>query len=40
MSSQLDDQQESAIAPEDVSSIYPLESGDLFFNYDNRNSAE
>lgn len=37
MSSQIeDDQMESGIGPEDVSSIYPLETNDCYYNYDNR----
>lgn len=41
MNSQMDDQQmDSGIGPEDVSSIYPLETDQCYFNYDNRNHAE
>ena len=44
MSSHIEDQQdqnmESGIGPEDVSSIYPLETNECYFNYDNRNLAE
>ena len=31
---------ESGIGPEDVSSIYPLETNECYFNYDNRNMVE
>jgi hypothetical protein len=43
MSSQIEDQSEqieSGIGPEDVSSIYPLETNECYFNYDNRQLIE
>lgn len=43
MSSTIDEQQdqmESGIGPEDVSSIYPLETHECYYNYENRNDQK